>query len=167
MKIIFLVSILFPILTFGQKLNQTKIDKFDSSIKITTSQEVLLKNYGIKQLQVEGVYTKNKEGAAYALFFIFPAPRVLSIDNKNNAILKLKNGAMLKSEWLGSYSIYSTGDNIVYGIIIEKEGLIQLKENPLTDIRFENSNSDIDFVIGDKYLDILSNISKLLLSIPE
>lgn len=164
MKYLLIAALLISINVEGQKVIETKVDKFNGAKTVWLSSEALARTLGVKNLEVTGYAMTEKDSIkSYSMRFLFYAATTLSVDKKHNAIFMFKSGERMSLPYDYKYSIVSRNDAVSFWLLMDREQLEILANNVITDIRFETSAFNHDFEIKEKYQSIVGGMARLLL----
>lgn len=162
MKQLIIALCMFPCFAMGQKLLKPEVDKFDGKTRISTTTEVISKLYGMKELEVDGYVVITEKFKFKYLIFSWKTRVLITKNEKEKVIFITKSGGKHEIIASGRMNIYSSGEDVRYMVSLEMKDIDTFLKDPITDIRFYHDNSFSDFVIKDKYQEIIPNICKLI-----
>lgn len=165
--------LLSPLAGFSQKIASDKIDDFDKTRTISTTETSIAKGkYYSNNLSTKGakffIQSNSLKDTSVCLYLFFRARDVMSIDENSKIVLKFEDGQLLEGRHGGSYKIYTTGNSAAAYLSFSSNGtpvedLLKASISKVIKIRIGTSVGDYDFDIPEKNQMVIANTLKLLL----
>lgn len=141
-RIYYLFLLLISTASFGQKIEEDKIDDFEGRREITTT-VVNLKGSFLGYSAYGRAMIKGSD-TLMSITLYFKTPSVTSIRPETKIQFKLTNDSLMTVNHLGSYKIYSSNDLGYVFFRIDDEISQTLKTYGVTKYRIHTSDSYID-----------------------
>lgn len=125
---VFLISLLLPVFTYSQTIEEKKFDKFDSTLSIRTETKKIANNL---KCFVRRTVFKNKEYSEKEftnIYFIFRINTTAFIDSSCKTQILFTDGTMKDYAFDGSPRIYLNNDMSIIYLEVNKEDELYNKE---------------------------------------
>lgn len=164
-KILLLGFVMICLYTDAQSIVSDKVDKFDSTRIVTTSNACLNKYMGIDFCYAIGKVYWSKEGEKrYWLFIAFRPEMVTSLNKESICSLLFSDQSKLElKNCLTKSSTYITSEYAVFLTCVTDDELKKIATSKLSDLRISTSKYNHDVSIKPRFDNSLSNIANLLL----
>lgn len=157
-KVLFIACLFITSMAFAQTLKPRSVDKFEGPSLYTFTTTEVVDNYS--SLSAYGMFKKS--GSFGVVSFRFIADTLSTFNDKNFAFIKLDNGEVIKTLFLGKETSYLKDDEVHFVTTIDTEDLKKIIDNKISDIRFKSSESNNNDFVIDAVKNKLYNICKLL-----
>lgn len=166
MKKLFIIAVLMISVGMAnaQKIKERVVDKFNGSVMIRTTDESLFKTLGFTNLDVFARKIKSDTATYNSISFLFGAVSALSLRSGDSAYFKFTDGSVTTLPYMFRYDFYGSKDIVYFTCELSEDAAKLLIQNQISDIRFTNSSYNRDFVIKEKYRQVVPNICKLILA---
>lgn len=156
-KIIFIISIIIPLISNGQSIESDKEDQFTGNRNIKTNFMSLKGDFKIQLAAIA-----SKTDTTYTMNFYFPT-NVTSVDDHSGVAFKLSDSSVLNFPYLGDYELCSRHRLCNIYISLNRNDLANFHNNLATVIRVKTSSQELDFDIKEKQAQKISRLINLLL----
>lgn len=160
MRLFFLSLLFLPLVSIGQKIKESEIDKFTKQRRIETSSE-LLRN---AITETVGVYYRSVDKTCFLnLTALNWSVGVVGDGEKLVFLLDNDSTVTAKSTGVQSYEISRYGNYYKHQYQLSKEDVYQLANHSLKSIRRYTSTGYTDLDIKDRKKEALQDLSKVFL----
>jgi hypothetical protein len=162
MKQIFTLLLLFPLITFAQKIKIDEVDKFNKLRRIETSNEWIKAD--LLGIGIGFSYRAAGESIFLKLTGLNWAVSTIGVNDKLVLLLDDDSVVELQSKELQTTLHGKNGDYYYHEYKVMKEHIEKLSTHELKSIRRTTPSGYTDYDVKDKKSTVLKNLSELMLA---
>lgn len=159
---------------YSQKMEKPEVDQISGETTLRTSKETVFKNITfsgtLKELTAYGYQKENTKALSFEIEFNFGHSENFSIHKGDKAMLKLADNSIV--------TLFATSDNssetnkkklgksettrLLMLYYLTPEDIKKLSDSNVKFIRFQNSDTDIDYELKEKNYPVIGKLVKMI-----